>query len=153
MRVFFIAAIGVTAPRARDKARRLANCVALLLAAPGLAFASSAAYSLPSNDLNFLCIPEAAGGVSFNENTKRWESTKFRLKRGLVVKLKHLRTFSEKNTFGRSETFTEFRIRMTEVGEKDEYRCYHASKHTDEVTIGETDFLTCSGSDLTERQQ
>lgn len=150
MRVHFVVVIDIIAAKARDKGRRLANCVTLFLIVPGLLFAASTAYSLPSNDLNFLCIPEAAGGVSFNETTKRWESTKFRLKRGLVVKLKHLRTFSEKNIFGKSETFTEFRMRMTEVGEKDEYRCYHVSKHTDEVTIGEAGYLTCNGSDLTE---
>lgn len=130
---------------------RISPAIFLIIFA-GLEFlcGGSVAYSMPSNDLNYLCIPEAAGGVSFNEHTKRWESTKFRLNRGLVLKMKYLRTFSEKNVFGRTETFNEFRVRTTEVGGKDESRCYHVSKHTDQVFIGETDFLTCNGSDLTE---
>jgi hypothetical protein len=75
------------------------------------------------NDASYFCVVESAGGISFNETTKKWEGTRFHPDGKFGVRLKFLKTRIQKDVLGEDETVHDYNVTITPSGQKTPWEC------------------------------
>jgi hypothetical protein len=122
---------------------RLAYYVIAISAITPLVLSASSA--MAPKDASYYCTVEFAGGLTFNQTLKKWESAKFRPERKFVLKLKYLTTRTQNDYLGTNETVTDFNITLTAAGSNSSELCLKTGDEWSEtVPISQNDFITCT---------
>jgi hypothetical protein len=78
--------------------------------------AADGALAEPLNkDLAYYCVGQAAGGLWYNERTKKWEGASFRAERKFVLKMNFLRVIDQYES--------DYKITLTQQGESTSLPC------------------------------
>src|SRR5262245_53104280 len=84
-------------------------------------FVSGTAFA-QSKDMAYYCVGEAAGGLKYNEATKKWEGTPFYPRQKFVLKMKFVRTRTQKGKYS-TEGVSDYMVTLTPSGENGSLRC------------------------------
>src|SRR5262245_50753706 len=107
---------------------------AILIASVPLSTAS-AQFEL-GKDASYFCTVEAVGGLAYNERTKKWEGTSFIADDKFVLRLKFLRTRTEKAAFDRDSMVHDYIVTVTKSGTNFASPCNFDSSITEQaVTV------------------
>src|SRR5215470_7768529 len=87
-----------------------------------------------SKDVAYYCVGDVAGGVSYNDKTKKWEATAFRPHQKFVLKMKFLGVRKE-------EQLSDYKVTVTETKEEDWRRALEMEPY---------EGLPCRGEDRNE---
>jgi hypothetical protein len=85
-----------------------------------------------SNEGAYSCAAESSGGIFYNDQTKRWEGTSFRPLSKFTLKIKYVRTTTERE---------EYTVTVTPNGGNDAFLCNPYG--TQLAQIDEFGFLVC----------
>src|SRR5262245_6976474 len=77
--------------------QRSSTILGLLCLLTSLAFAQS-------KDVAYRCVGEPAGGLSYNEQTKKWEGASFRPQQQFVLRMKFVRARENVSDYGATAT-------------------------------------------------
>jgi hypothetical protein len=92
------------------------------------------------SDASYFCVVESAGGISFNETTKKWESTRFHPDGKFGVRLKFIKTRVQKDVF-EDETVHDYNVTITPSGQKTPWECVASSNADPKIVMIEEDAL------------
>jgi hypothetical protein len=98
--------------------------------------------STPPQNASYFCTVDFAGGLSFNENLKKWQSTTFRADRKFVLRLKFVASRTQKNYLGHDEPVLDFSVTITEAGSNSPSKC--TSEGSNVVTVDQFNYVRCS---------
>lgn len=113
--------------------------------------ASTRAHAIEPRDATYYCAAEAAGGIAYDEQLKRWRSANFRPDKKFVLKLKFLSSAKEKMfEWTGPEIVNRFSITVTAAGSNTDTPCRNIQDRGAPVDVwGNNDWLRCEAS-LTE---
>src|SRR5262245_42745408 len=101
-------------------------------------FYAFAAAQLLGKDASYFCMDEVAGGIRYNEQTKKWEGAPFRVSSKFVLKMKFLKT-----KLRREETVFDYSVTITKMGWRFPESCSNAGQEN--VTVDQIGyFIHCS---------
>lgn len=83
---------------------------------------ASAQFQL-GKDTSYFCVGEFAGGISYDEATKKWKGTAFRADEKFVLRLKFLKTRIEKWYGNENETVYYYNATITASGQNSVEAC------------------------------
>lgn len=78
-----------------------------------LSIATSAHAGIAPKDASYFCVAEITGGLRYNERTKKWASTTFKPDAKFVMRMKHLRSETRKDSRGKDEPAQVFDVTIT----------------------------------------
>jgi hypothetical protein len=87
----------------------------------------TAPYRLPGiqeGHASYLCIDEAAGGIQYNAQTRKWEGTAFRAFQKFILRMKFLKT----RVAGQEETVFDYSVTINKMGSSYAAPCVHPSE-------------------------
>jgi hypothetical protein len=89
-------------------------------------------FAQQSNVGSYSCVAESSGGIFYNDQTKKWEGTRFRPLSKFTLNLKYVRTTTERD---------EYTVTITPNGANEVLSC--TSYRTQLAQIDEFGFLAC----------
>ena len=92
--------------------RPIMGLLCLIVASPAFAQSKNVAY---------YCVTEAAGGLWYNEKTKKWEGASFRAEQKFVLKMNFVRAGVRKEMI--EEQVTDYNIMVTASGKDTSLPC------------------------------
>jgi hypothetical protein len=102
---------------------------------------SSTANAQSDKSVSYFCATDSAGGLWFNSSSKKWEGSTFRGNEKFVLRLKFLRSRTQKNTFNVDEAVTDYEVTATQAGENFAAPCLGGNKT--EVTVDQYGMVEC----------
>ena len=93
---------------------------------------ASVSFAQEANEGAFSCAAESSGGIFYNDQTKKWEGTRFRPLSKFILRVKYVRTAAEGD---------EYAVTVTPNGRNDALPC--VSNRTQLAQIDEFGFLAC----------
>jgi hypothetical protein len=96
-------------------------------------------------DLTYFCVEEFSGGLHYDETAKKWRGATFRADTKFILRLKHIRSRTQKDFIGKDEQVQDYDVTITESGSSVAKPChnYPASKT---ITLDPSRWLRCSDS-------
>jgi hypothetical protein len=88
----------------------------MLISMVVLSIATSAHAGIAPKDASYFCVGEFAGGLWYNERTKKWEGATFKPDAKFVMRMKHLRSETRKDSRGKDEPAQVFDVTITPEG-------------------------------------
>ncbi len=85
----------------------------MLISMVVLSIATSAHAGIAPKDASYFCVAEIAGGLRYNERTKKWEGATFKPDAKFVMRMKHLRSETRKDSRGKDEPAQVFDVTIT----------------------------------------
>jgi hypothetical protein len=79
--------------------------------------------STPPQNASYFCTVDFEGGLSFNENLKKWQSTTFLADRKFVLRLKFVASRTQRNYLGDDEPVLDFSVTITDAGSNSPSKC------------------------------
>jgi len=102
-------------------------------------------------DASYFCISEFAGGVAYDQATKKWKGTALRTNNKFVLRLKFVNSRVEKTFFRGDEIVHDYNITFTETGSNSPEPCIDVRQSKPRITVGYDGLMTCTSSlDLNE---
>ena len=90
--------------------------VRLVVVSLALSLFCASSVAQQRRDGAYFCTEEFVGGLSYNENTKKWESSRFKPHRKFVLRLKFIQAQSKKKSYG-EYNYAEYETTVTGAGE------------------------------------
>jgi hypothetical protein len=110
---------------------------------------TTSSYAIDARSAAFYCTPDAAGGVSFNEQQGKWTGTIFRPGKAFVLKLNFVSS-DRKKMFPQFSTdlstVNSFDVAVTEAGSSVEAPCTNLNGSKLPVEVWDDGWLRCNWS-------
>lgn len=95
----------------------------------------------------YLCIQEFGGGISWDEDTKSWNGTRFNATGKVILKLDAVSNRIVKNFADEDIQVTDYEVTVTPMGEDFAAPCIpQQGTYADPVTVGDRGWVNCSAS-------
>lgn len=108
------------------------------------------ANAIEARSAAYYCNPEASGGLSYDEQQKKWTSSHFRPGKGFVLKLQLLSSNREKMfDWTEPSTVNRFSVTVTEAGSSRESPCRNLKDYKAPIDVWDEGWLRCEAG-LTE---
>jgi hypothetical protein len=114
MELYFCPNPLVVSPEAWGPIMRKSLIVAVLLVI-------AAGASAQPQDVAYYCVGDAAGGLWYNEKTKKWEGASFRAEQKFVLKMNFVRAGVRKEMI--EEQVTDYKVMVTASGKDTSLPC------------------------------
>ena len=103
------------------------------------------AQAIAPQSVTYYCTSEAAGGLKYDEQLKKWRSINFRTGKAFVLKLQFLSASKEKMfDFEPSPTtVNQFRVTVTEAGSSKEKNCINMNDPKAPVRVWGDGWVRC----------
>ncbi|WP_426609501.1 hypothetical protein [Bradyrhizobium sp. McL0616] len=108
-----------------------------------LGFPTGNAQAVEAKNATYYCVVEMAGGLFYDENSKRWRSGTFRTDEKFVLKLKYLRTQVGKDLMNRDEAVQTFNVAIVEGGSNTDAEC-RARDWSEVVEVRPNNYIVCN---------
>jgi hypothetical protein len=113
--------------------------------------ASVSAHAIEPKSVAYYCTTEAAGGLWYDEQLKKWRSANFRTGKGFVLKLQFLSATKEKMFESATEltAVNKFNVTVTEAGSNSDRACRNMKDYKLPISVWGDGWVRCDVS-LTE---
>lgn len=108
-----------------------------------LAFPTKNAQALEAKNATYYCVVEMAGGLYYDESSKRWRSGTFHTDDKFVLKLKYLRTQMGKDFVNRDEAIQTFNVAIVEGGSNTDAEC-RSRDWSEVVEVRPNNYIVCN---------
>lgn len=111
-----------------------------------LCLSNAHAQALAARNAAYYCTPEAASGLSFDNNTKKWVSARFKPDKAFVLKFSFESSAREK-MFEQAKdpsTVNRFRVTSTDAGSTSDLPCFNRKNHKSPVEIWDDGWVQCN---------
>jgi len=120
---------------------------AYLAALPLLLAGAAAEAQIAPKDASYSCAAEFAGGIRYNEQTKRWEGPTLKPEAKFVMRMQHVRSIKRKNFRGKDEPAQVFDVTITKADSNTPLPCYSWQVPSRSVVLGGVDMsFGCFGA-------
>jgi hypothetical protein len=104
---------------------------------------SSATAEVAQKDAAFFCVAEIAGGISYDEFSKKWHGAVFQTTEKFVLRLKFAGTQKGVLSYDKDTIYNSFSITVTESGSNYATPCNESGADKSTVRIGNYPGFTC----------
>ena len=120
------------------------------LLSAAFALASVSAHAIEPKNATYYCTIEAAGGLRYDEQLRKWRSANFKPDKPFVLKLQFL-TSTKESMFEGAELrgVNKFRVTVTEAGSTSDSACRNVDDYKSPISVWGDGWLRCNAS-LTE---
>jgi hypothetical protein len=101
------------------------------------------ARALDRKDTSYFCTAEAAGGVSYKADQKKWGGAIFRTNEKFVLRLKFVDVEAGTSTWDKNDIYTNFEVFLTPSGTNSDSRCSYIGAGGKKVSVSKHDQFTC----------